>query len=284
MSRMALRASPQPPTMIVGKSMVGETPPLGLGEPFRLGGGDRLTPAGIPHAIIHDHQPALREAVAAACQACIENERGWFRTSLVLVGKDTGRRHAARFLAQVARVPHVRLDNDQLARCAAAGEISPRSDAQWVSPVATAMAAARCANPIVSVPEADALSPESLAALKLMAGPSAGQVWPELRLRTFVDLSEVSWVLQVSDPSKLPPELLGGAYVVEMDDLWHAGDTLRTSVTLEVLHDLDRKPEPAHLTGHRTSRGVPSPAQLYQDIRSALKDDTPLLGPSSAQQ
>ncbi len=277
----------KPPAMIVGKGMDGQTPPLGLDKAFRLGGGDRLGPGGIPHAIIHDHQPAFRAAIAAACGACIEEDRGWFKCPpIVLIGRNTGRGHAARFLSQVAQLPHAVLSEVELLNCATEAQQGPLGDNLWVSPVTLAMAVSRCANPIVTIKEADRLSSAASATMLAMVDPAAGQAWPEERLRTWVDLSEVNWILRVEDPAKLPHSLLRHAFVVEMaPSAWGANDFLQLSVTLEVLNDMGLRPTAAAQDSWAAlGRGLRDPGDLYVAIRRALTDARGVYAPSAGGQ
>ena len=134
---------PAIPAMVVGRSFDGSPPPLGLGEPFALLGGDRLGPDGIPFQVMHEHQPGFLRWVTQSCQASLAAERPWFRgRPVVLTGEQgVGRTHAARWLARVAGPPHVVLnltDPVIAANVTASGRVN---EALWASPITVAMAA-----------------------------------------------------------------------------------------------------------------------------------------------
>lgn len=188
---------PATPAMVVGQSFDGASPPLGLGEPFALLGGERLGPDGIPFLAMHDHQPKFLEWLAESCRNLLAAERPWFRAEpMVITGPPgAGRTHAARWLARVAGVPHVILNlTDPLvaANIAASRRVN---EALWASPITIAMAATRCANPVVSVIGTDRMSDDVASGLASMIDPDTSVFWSEDQLGTCVDLSEVTWIL-----------------------------------------------------------------------------------------
>ena len=228
------------PAMIVGQSTTDCPPPLGLGDPFLLLGGDRLDAAGIPFDYMHEWQPELLQKVREGCASQIAAERPWFRTApSVLVGVDgTGRTHAARRLAQVAGVPHVIVNLSDPVIATNLGTVGEMNEALWVSPLVIAMAATCCANPVVSVVGAD-LSPDAAMALATMIDPEQGRVWQEDRIDAVVDLGEVSWFVQVEDPLALPVPLREQLAVVPMrNPNWSLESDRTLSMILEVLSDL----------------------------------------------
>ena len=166
---------PATPAMIVGHSTGASVPPLGLGEPFALRGGDQLGPGGITFELGHDWQVDLCDTVAGACEGLLAAERPWFRLPpTALVGKGTGRTHAGRSLARAVGVPHIilNLSDPVIAmNVAGSGEIN---EALWVSPIVTAMAATRCANPVVSVVGAEH-NADAAMALVTMIDPALGR-------------------------------------------------------------------------------------------------------------
>lgn len=270
---------PATPAMIVGHSTGSSAPPLGLGEPFALLGGDRLGPGGIAFDLMHDWQPEFVDAVADACDHLLAAERPWFRMpATALIGRDgCGRTHAARMLASAAGVVHVilNLSDPVIAmNVSASGEVN---ESLWVSPVVTAMAATRCANPLVSVVGAEH-NADAAMALVSMIDPVLGRAWQEDRIATNVDLGEVSWLIQASRQEALPAPLLDRLAIVRMDVVNVRPDsTAALSVLLEVLGDLGiARDDPAvvwrDLLDRVEWRGFRSLKQVYADLRGAVID------------
>lgn len=232
---------PATPAMVIGQSFDGSPPPLGLSEPFALLGGDRLGPDGIPFRIMHEHQPAFRRWVTQSCEASLAAERPWFRgRPLLLTGTSgAGRTHAARWLARIVGVPHVILNvSDPViaANIAASGRVN---EALWASPVTVAMAAARCANPLVTVLGADLASDDVKAGLVTMIDPDTSIFWSEDQLRTAVDFGEVTWIIQCEQLATLPTTLRNLATSVALHQPPARIDSVFTlSVMLEVMGDL----------------------------------------------
>jgi hypothetical protein len=263
--------------MIVGHSMAATAPPLGLGEPFALMGGDRLGPGGIAFDLGHDWQRDFVDAVADACDDLLAAERPWFKMpATALIGRaGCGRTHAARMLASAAGVTHVilNLSDPVIAmNVSASGEIN---ETLWVSPVVTAMAATRCANPVVTVVGAEH-NADAAMALVAMADPMLGRAWREDRIATSVDLGEVSWLIQCSDPSNLPSPLADRLRIVPMRQTNVVPDTtIALSLLIEVLADLGiARNDPAvvwHDIFNRIDwRGFTTAAKAYADLRSAV--------------
>lgn len=234
---------PATPAMIVARGSDGSEPPMGLGHPFALMGGDRLREGGIPFLFGHEWQPDLRTVVIEACQAAIEAQRFWFRTPpcALVAEPGAGRTHAARCLARAANVPHVILNlsdpvvANSLSHPEAFGEALP------VSPIVTTMAAKRIANPVVSVIGVG-VHPDADAVLADMIDPATSHAWHEHELDVDVDLGEVSWLIQVNDGDDLPAPLsrhLSPVYLEYDDD---RQPEVVLSVALEVLRDLGLSP------------------------------------------
>jgi hypothetical protein len=232
---------PATPATIVGRAFDGGPAPLSLSEPFALHGGDRLSPDGIVFDLMHEHQPAFLRWVTSTCQALIAAERPWFRGAPVLVTgpEGAGRTHAARRLARVAGLPHIILNlTDPLiaASVASSGEVS---EALWASPVTVAMAAKRCANPVVSVIGIDKVGDDIAAGLVAMIDPATGRAWEEDRLQTLVDFGEVTWIVQCEDLTRVPPALRAqAAHVAFAPFPDNIETTAALSILLEVLDDL----------------------------------------------
>lgn len=229
------------PAMIVGRAFDEGPAPLGLSEPFALHGGDRLGPDGIAFDLMHEHQPAFLRWVTSTCQALIAAERPWFRGAPVLVTgpEGAGRTHAARRLARVAGLPHVILNlTDPLiaANIACSGQVG---EALWASPVTVAMAAKRCANPVVSVIGIDKVGDDIAAGLVAIIDPATGRAWEEDRLQTYVDFGEVTWIIQCDDLTRVPPALRAqAAHVAFAPFPGNIETTAALSMLLEVLDDL----------------------------------------------
>ena len=232
---------PATPAMIVGSAFHGGPAPLGLSEPFALHGGGRLGSDGIAFDLMHEHQPAFMRWVTSSCQALIAAERPWFRARPLLVtgAQGGGRTHAARRLARAAGVPSVVLNlTDPLiaASVASSGRVT---DSLWASPVTIAMAARRCANPVVSVIGIDVVAGDVAAGLVAMVDPQTGRAWAEDRLETYIDFGEVTWIVQCDDLGRVPEALRKQAAHVRFE-AFPAGieTTAALSILLEVIEDL----------------------------------------------
>ena len=258
------------PAMIVGRTDDDREPPLGLGEPFALMGGDRLGPAGIRFALAHEWQPDFLAAVENACETAIREERCWFRLppALLVAHAGVGRTHAARRLASAAGVPHVILNLCDPLIAANLGNGGEIGEALWISPLTAAMAATRIANPVVSVIGVGT-NPHADAALAEMIDPETASSWHEDKLGVEIDLGEVSWLIQVENtPYLWSSSQLGGsldrspfswlyrtgreqalgaslsAHLTEIrfNSVRDRGDEVQLSVALEVLEDLGLDP------------------------------------------
>lgn len=196
---------PSAPVMVVGQSFDGSVPPLGLGEPFALRGGDRLDPSGIAFDIMHEHQPDFLRWVSNGCRDQLAEGHAWFKAPpIALTGPSgAGRTHAARRLAAAVGVPHVvlNLTDPLIARSVMASR--GLNEALWASSISIAMAAAQCANPTVTVLGGDRVDDDVASGLAAMIDPEAGSSLLEDQLGISVDLSEVTWVLQCDEPAKL---------------------------------------------------------------------------------
>ncbi|MEA1086466.1 hypothetical protein SFC76_19515 [Sphingomonas sp. CD22] len=269
---------PAIPAMVVGQSFGGTPPPLGLGEPFALMGGDRLGPDGIPFAIMHDHQPALLRWVKQSCEASLAAERPWFRGSpLLLPGSHgAGRTHAARWLARVVGVPHCILNLTDPVIAANIAASRHVNEALWASPLTIAMSATRIANPVATVIGADKVSEDVSAGLATMMDPETGTCWSEDQLGITVDLGEVTWVIQCDQVSALPPALRNISTPVVLQRPPGGLDSVLTlSVMLEVMNDLRLEPTDPLYSWARIQAALPhyyfkSAKGLYADMVNAL--------------
>lgn len=271
---------PAVPAMIVGRSIDGASPvPLGLDEPFALLGGDRLGPGGIPFAILHDHQPHFRNWVAQTCAGLTEAGRSWFKGQPIILSgpRGAGRTHAARILAQAVGVPHAILnptDPVVAANLAASRQVG---EAVWASSLSIAMAASRCANPIVSVPGVDRLSDDVAAGLIAMIDPETGWAWYEDKLKVEMDLTEVTWILQCDNLAAVPPAIRQQASTIRLVHPPGIDSSYGLSLLLEVMADLGAEPKHPAISWHAIRRRLPrryapSAKVLYADFTSAVTD------------
>jgi hypothetical protein len=239
MNELSLFA-PAVPAMIVGHRSDGITPALGLGEPFALLGGDRLGPTGIRFHLMHEHQPEFWNWVATACDCNLANEQPWFCGKAILLGgkRGAGRTHAARSLAHVAGVPHAILNlTDPLIGSSVAAS-AMITDQLWALPTTIAMAAARCANPVVTVIGIDRVSENVRAGLVTMIDPATACSWSEDRLGVDIDLSQITWMIQFDDLKNVPSTLRKMAPVVMLNDPPQGHQSAFViSIMLEALRD-----------------------------------------------
>lgn len=269
---------PAIPAMIVGHALDGSTPPLGLGEPFALLGGDRLGPDGIPFQVMHDHQPMFLRWVTQSCEASLTAERFWFRgRAAIFTGwKGAGRTHAARWLARCAGVPHVILNISDPIIASAVASSGAVSEALVALPITVAMAAKRCANPMVSVIGVDQASDDVKAGLAAMMDKDAGVYWSEDQLGTCVDLSQVTWIIQAESAASLPPAIRNEATNVAFSAAPRQIESVFTlSIMLEVMADLGVEPTDPSYAWSRIKDQLPSYYQLsgkalYADMIDAI--------------
>jgi hypothetical protein len=267
------------PAMIVGHTLSQAMPPLGLGEPFALLGGDRLGPAGIPFTLGHEWQPRFLDAVCDACTNLLLAERPWFRMPpALLVGPNgAGRTHAARALAKAAGVAHVILNLSDPVIAANVSASSEVSEALWVTPIVTGMAATRIANPVVSVIGADR-DLNAAVALASMIDPVSGRAWHEDRIGTTVDLGEVTWLVQANAPADLPEPLREQLTVIAMERTFcRLESQVLLSLLCEVLNDLNIEPSDPSVSWDdimsRLQMGqAASPKQAYGRLKMAVID------------
>lgn len=273
---------PATPAMIVGRAFDGGPAPLALSEPFALHGGNRLGPDGIAFDLMHEHQPAFERWVTSSCQALIAAERPWFRARPLLVtgAQGGGRTHAGWRLAKAVGVPSVVLNlTDPLiaASVASSGRVNATL---WASPITIAMAAKRCANPVVSVIGIDVVAGDVAAGLMAMIDPATGRAWSEDRLQAYMDFGEVQWIVQCDDLGRVPEALRRQSAHVRFE-AFPAGieTTAALSILLEVIEDLGLdEADPAldwpkiarHLGGyHRSAKDLY--ARMVQAVTAAAR-------------
>jgi hypothetical protein len=188
------------PTMTVAHPMGDHAAPLGLDRPLALlGGGQRLAPSGMPCALGIDHVPGLRQFVAEACRRrALSGSDGYHQPPLALIGQNgVGKGFVAHWIARNAGVPlfRVPVGADFRNGQSADHDVERRIP---LSPV-VAMASARCANPVI-VLELDVdkpISDEAEETLVSMIDPRANSRWIDHEQQTILDLSHVSWIVEV---------------------------------------------------------------------------------------
>lgn len=187
------------PSVTVAHPMSDLGAPLGLDRPLSLlGGGHRLAPSGMPSALGIDHVPGLRQFVAEACRRqALSGRHGHHQPPLALVGQNgVGKGFVAHWMARNAGVP--------LCRVPVRPDFGTRPSGDGVEhsiplPPVVALAAARCANPVI-VLELDVDEPISGDAedtIASMIDPRANSRWIDHDQRTILDLSHVSWIVEV---------------------------------------------------------------------------------------
>ncbi len=269
---------PATPAIVVGRSFDGSPPPLGLGEPFALLGGDRLGPDGVAFRVMHDHQPGLLRWIRQSCHASLVAERPWFKGSpLLLPGRNgAGRTHAARRLAAAAGVPHVIINLSDPVIAANIAASRRVNEALWALPTTIAMAATRCANPVATVIGADQASGDVTAGLLSMIDPDLGRSWSEDQLRTHVDFSEVTWIVQCDDVAGLPADLRNSATPVVLERTQPRIESVFTlSIMLEAMSDLGIDPaDPLYswvrIRGKLGQHHAGGCARVYADMVNTL--------------
>ena len=271
---------PARPAMIVGRAFDDGPAPLGLSEPFALNGGDRLELDGILFELMHHHQPAFLRWVTSSCQALIAAERPWFRGVPILATgpQGGGRTHAARRLARVVGAPHciVNLNDPVIAsNVASSGQVN---EALWASPITVAMAATRCANPIVTVIGIDKVGDDVASGLVAMIDPATGRAWSEDRLQTYMDFGEVTWIIQCDSLTGVPPHLRALAGHVAFSEFpANIETTAALSILLEVLDDLGFDEADPLFDWPNIARSLggyryPSAKQLYAGMTDAVTE------------
>lgn len=278
---------PATPAMIVGHALDGSTVPLGLGEPFALLGGEKLGPDGISFAVMHEHQPAFLRWVRQSCEASLAAERFWFkgRPAILTGPQGAGRTHAARWLAFCAGVPHVILNISDPVIAGSVAASGGVSEALGASPITIAMAARRCANPVVSAIGIEQASDDVKAGLAAMMDKDTGAYWSEDQLGTCVDLSEVTWVVQAHNLNAVPPVIRNEAATIQLNSPPHGHESVfALSIMLEVMRDLgveaaDPTYRWARICAHLSHAYGPTGKSLYANMRHVISNlqRTPLI-------
>lgn len=204
---------------------------LGLDEPLPLlGGGARLLPGGLASLTGADHLPGFRSIVASACRDQAERGRNWYRhpPTALLAPVGTGRGLAAHWLARVSGLPLFSMPADRLVRSTDLHGRTPGS--RLPPPPVLAIAAARCANPIilVEVPAEEDLEPAAAACLASIVDPARNARWLDPEFEAVFDLSHVNWIIQADTlPESVADALEGNGHVLQIHELDRTGRSLR---------------------------------------------------------
>lgn len=267
--------------IVVAHAMGHHPAPLGLDRPIELlGGRDRVAPGGMSFDLGIDHVPGFRNFVASACRRQAETGADWYRQPpLALLGNPgVGKGMVAHWIARHAGLPLYRMP-------IVSDEDAPRGDAgrpmvRSLPPVPImAMAASRCANPIivVEIDMGNLPAPEIEAELIGMMDPRRNSRWLHHDLGTIFDLGHVSWIVQVqAQKSKRTGPVANPHAVPMIPAVLPAGLTrlFEDAGTIIRLEDPERDDELRRLDvaiEACAAAGVDD-AGIIEDIWSALKE------------
>lgn len=230
----AIMPSGSTATMVVAEAITTQQPRLGLGSPLALRGGEPDALRRLTLELGLGWQPQLRLMVDQAIVQARDEHSPWFKfPPLLLAGEQgVGRTHAARRIAYAAGVPHAYLD---FTDTAGINQLRPRAcgpDLMLPALPVLAMAIGGCANPMISVVGAESLDRASLHDFAEMIDPVTAGRFVDHATGCMVDLRQVSWLVQCSDPREISPTLSGLFVPVEMS--WPEEDCLPLHVA-EVL-------------------------------------------------
>ncbi len=181
------------PSMMLARSLSGRPLQFGADIELPLRGCDRLGLSGIVSDLELDWEPELMRFVEDACLDQRIRGRDWFALPPVLLGGEAGvgRTHVARRLARAAGVPHIMFDATTWMftwRCAG-------PDVHLPLPIAAAMAASGCANPVVSVTGVPRATPAMVDLLIRLVDRSINESFVDQAAGVVVDYSAVTWIV-----------------------------------------------------------------------------------------
>lgn len=264
------------PAMIVGQSFDGGPAPLGLDQPFALVGGDRLAPGELPFDLMHDHQTAALDWVASCCRTAIDTGQPWFHGSPIILDGNCGfeRTLFARMLADKIDAPHVVLDIGDPRTGNALAASRRIDDAVWALPVTVAMAAHRCANPVVTVVGVGRATDDAVMGFVSLMDPNDGSC-TEDQLKTTVDLSQVTWIIQEDNRARVPAFIRQFATAVRWEAFpRHLNNTATLPILLRAIRDLDLNASDPALDWLNISRRLSdrprSAKEMYADLVRAV--------------
>lgn len=236
----AVEADPQ---VVIGRGWSRGAVALGLDNPVELRGGSRLHIDAVPTAVPLDWNPEVASIVAQSCRTQQESGRTWFHLPpLALVGLEgCGRTHVARQIARYAGVPliHVDLEVDDGEWC----QIAPTGpEVTMPNNVTLGIAASRCANPVVHVTGVEKAKGADLMTLSAMIEPRSASRFVDEAIEATIDLSHVTWLVDVPDVNVLPLPLAKALTPISFQ-AHSAGvsEELQLSIATEILDDLGLK-------------------------------------------
>ena len=235
--------------MVVAQAFTKQPPRLGLGAPLTLRGGEPDALRRLTLELGLGWQPQLRSMVDQAVVQVRDERSPWFKLPpLLLTGEaGIGRTHAARRIAYAAGVPHAYLD---FRDPAGIDQLRPRAcgpDLVLPALPVLAMAIGGCANPIISVVGAECLDRASLHDFAALIDPATAGKFVDHATGCMVDLRQISWLVQCSDPREISSALSGLFVPVEMR--WPGNDSLPLHVA-EVLAEAAIDAEVIDQLGH----------------------------------
>lgn len=254
---------------------------LGLDRPVALRGGDASSLRRLRQLLRCFSDARLSALVAEAVdRAASDAMEGFVMRPALLTGEcGAGRTHVARRLAHAAGVPHVLWDLRPASKWRTLRP-QPRGPdlALPILPV-LAIAAARCANVVISVVGADAVGEVKQLELAWMIDPRNAARCSEDAIEAFVDLRHVSWIVQ-HDGGALSPslmKLLSPAHLecatgvaAEM----HAAEVLAEACLDENVGELPGEMLVALLTRLKTTGRTKRTSELYDQACSLVRIET----------
>lgn len=192
-----------PPVMRVARPLADGVPGLGLDRPLPLLGGGRIGPGVLAPELTLDWLPGVIRFVEDACATRLASGERWLTMPpAALLGQaGTGRVHVARTIARLAGLPHYVLDVSGPRGLEALRPTVRPGSATLPSLPTLAMAASRCANPVVSVVGVGDAPAHALDLLMEVTDRSLARRWPDEPASAVVDLSQVSWFIGADEPA-----------------------------------------------------------------------------------
>ncbi|MCD2323060.1 hypothetical protein LQ953_03410 [Sphingomonas sp. IC-56] len=263
-------------TAIVGRSYTSRPMSLGLEAPLPVLGGSRAAIDGLRLADF-SWQPDVPSLLESAIRSA-ETGRMNFGAVLLEGEAGAGRTHLARRLSHLAGLPHVLLDLGAPDGMQQLWQSRRGPDLVLPSAPVLAMAAARCANPVISVTGIEQLGADAQGHLARMIDPHEAVAWRDHAAGGTVDLSQVSWMIQSHVPGLLSPRLAALLRPVRLR--WPSDDDLPLHA-VEVAAEAAIDENASTLSGHLVERIIGetrcrnrerSTAALYQRTSAMIRE------------